>query len=75
MRKQTDYAFRQIEYSSINPEQSSPVWSAWVKENYLDRGWEILSATVTKAEANSVFVALVFVKWEEVADEVRAKSK
>jgi hypothetical protein len=39
------------------------------------RGWELLSATVTRAEANSVFVALVFVKWEDVADEVRATKK
>jgi len=75
MRKQTDYAFRQIEYSSINPEQSSPVWSAWVRDNYLSQGWELLSATVTRAEANSVFVALVFVKYEDVPDEVRAAKK
>ena len=74
MRKQVDYAFRQIEYSSIDPQKSSPVWSEWVRQNYLSQGWEILSATVVKAEANSVFVALVFVKYEEVADEVR-KSK
>lgn len=71
MRKQTDYAFRQIDYSAIDPEKSSPVWSAWVRDNYLNQGWEILSATVTRAEANSVFVALVFVKYEDVADEIR----
>lgn len=71
MRKQTDYAFRQIEYSSIDSEKSSPVWSAWVRDNYLNQGWELLSATVTRAEANSVFVALVFVKYEDVADEIR----
>lgn len=72
MRKQTDYAFRQIEYSSINPDQSSPVWSAWVRDNYLSQGWELMSAAVTRAEANSVFVALVFVKYEDVEE---SKSK
>lgn len=75
MRKQTDFAFRQVEYSSIEPEKSSPAWSKWVKENYLDQGWELLSSEVVRAEANSVFVALSFVKYEEVADEVRTKSK
>jgi hypothetical protein len=73
MKKQTEFAYRQIEYSSIEPEKSSPVWSKWIKENYLDLGWEVLSTAVVRAEANSVFVGLSFVKYEEVSDEVRAK--
>ena len=71
MRKQTDFAYRQIEYSSIDPQKSSPVWSAWIRDNYLSQGWEVLSSEVVRAEANSVFLGLSFVKYEEVADEVR----
>ena len=70
MRKQTEFAYRQIEYSSIEPEKSSPTWSAWVKQNYLDNGWEILTTEVVRAEANSVFLGISFVKYEDVADEV-----
>lgn len=71
MRKQTEFAYRQIEYSSIEPEKSSPVWSAWIKQNYLDNGWEIMNTSVVRAEANSVFLGISFVKYEEIPDAVR----
>lgn len=71
MRKQIDFAFRQMRYDAIEPEFSSARVNAWVKENYLDLGWEVLRAEVVRAEANSVFVALFFVKYESVDDEVR----
>lgn len=71
-RKQVDFAYRQIEYSSIDPQKASPVWSAWVRDNYLSQGWEILNTEVVRAEANSVFLGISFVKYEDV-EEVKAK--
>ena len=70
MRKQTEFAYRQIEYSSIEPEKSSPVWSKWIKDNYLDNGWEVLNTEVVRAEANSVFLGISFVRYEEIPDAV-----
>lgn len=75
MKKQTEFIFRLLEYSSIDPEKSSPRWSAYIKENYLDQGWEILSTAVVRAEANSVFLGISFVRYEDAPDEVRAKGK
>lgn len=75
MRKQTDFVYRQIEYSSIDPDKSSPMWSAWVRDNYLNQGYEILSTDVVRAESNSVFLGISFVKYEDVPDEARASKK
>ena len=75
MRKQTDFIFRQIELNRIEEGKSADDWRKWVRENYLDQGWEVLNTQIARAEANSVFLGISFVKYEEVADEVRAKSK
>ncbi len=64
--KQTQFAFRLLDYSSIEPEKSSANWSKYIKENYLDQGWEILRTEVVRAEANSVFLGISFVKYEDV---------
>jgi hypothetical protein len=72
MRKQVDFVYRQLEYSSIEPEKSTVVWSQWVRDNYLSQGYEILSTDVVRAEANSVYLGISFVKYEDV-DEAKAK--
>ncbi len=74
MRKQTDFAYRQLEYSSVEPEKSTTVWSKWVRDNYLSQGWEVLRTEVVRAEANSVFLGISFVKYEDVP-EVEAKKR
>jgi len=75
MRKQTEFAFRLLEYNAIEPEKSSVAWSKYVKDTYLDQGWEILSSEVVRAEANSAFVGLTLVRYEDVPDEVRVKKQ
>jgi len=72
MRKQTDFAYRQIEYSAIEANKSTAVWSQWVKDNYLSQGWEILSTHVVSSAANSTFLGISFVKYEDV-EEVKTK--
>lgn len=74
MRKQVDFVFRQLEYSAVDPNKSSEVWSAYIRENYLANGYEVLSSEVVRAEANSVFVAISFVKYVDVP-EPSAKAK
>ena len=66
MVKQTQFAFRLLEYNSIESEKSSANWSQYIKDNYLDQGWEILRTEVVRAEANSVFLGISFVKYEDV---------
>lgn len=64
--KQVDFAFRLFEYSSVESEKSSAAWSAYVQENYLSKGWEVMRTEVVRAEANSVFLGITFVKYESV---------
>ena len=64
-KKQVDYVFRQLKYSAVEPGHSTEDWSAWIRENYLSRGYEILSSEVVKADANDVFVGIHFVKYED----------
>lgn len=63
--KQTDFVFRQIEYNAVEPGKSSADWSAWIRDNYLSQGYQVLSAQVVRAEANSVFLGITFVKFED----------
>lgn len=64
--KQTEFAFRLLEYSAVEPEKSSAKWSEYLKVNYLDQGWEILRTEVVRAEANSVFLGISLIKYEDV---------
>lgn len=68
MRKQVDYSFRQLRYSSVDPAASTAANSAWVRDNYLSQGYEVLSSEVVKVDANDVYVGIAFVKYEEVSD-------
>ena len=72
MRKQTDFSYRQLEYSSVDAGKSTQVWSQWIKDNYLSQGWEILSTSVVRAEANSVFVGFSFIKYQDGPEVVKA---
>lgn len=66
MRKQTDFIFRQIELNSIEQGKSAEDWRKYIKQNYLDQGWEVLNTEIARAEANSVFLGISFVKYENV---------
>lgn len=66
MRKQTDFIFRQIEFNRIEEGKSAEDWRRWVKENYLDDGWEVLRTEIARSEGNSVFLGISFVKYEDV---------
>lgn len=70
MRKQTDFVYRQLEYSAVDPNKSTQANSQWIRNNYLAFGYEVLSTAVVRAEANSVFLGISFVKWEDVPDSV-----
>lgn len=74
MKKQTGFAYRQLEYSSVEPEKSTQVWSQWVYDNYLSQGWEVLTTSVVRAEANSVFLGISFVRYEDVPEVETKKS-
>lgn len=74
MRKQVDYVYRQIQVSAINPEISYVEASRFVREEYLQNGWEVMRSEVVNFEANTVFIGLHFVKYEVVPDEVRESS-
>lgn len=73
MRKQVDFSLRVFEYNPTEPSKTSQANSAYIKTNYLDNDWEILSTEVTQVAANSVFIAISFIKYENV-EQVRSKS-
>lgn len=72
LRKQKEFAFRQYRYDAIEPAFSAAAVNKLINEMYLDQGWEVLTANVVRAEANSVFVGIFFVKYED-AEEVKTK--
>lgn len=71
MRQQVGFSFRVLEYNSIETGKSSADWSKYLQESYLDQGWEVLSTQVVRAEANSVFLGISLVKYEN--EELKAK--
>lgn len=72
MRKQTGFSFRQYRYSAVDPTASRMVVDESIRQEYLLNGWETLSADVTKVDGNDVYVNVIFVKYEDVAE---AKAK
>lgn len=70
MRVQTDFVYRQLEYSPVDPTKSTQANSEWIRDNYLVHGYEVLSTAVVRAEANSVFLGISFVKWEDIPESV-----
>lgn len=73
-RKQVGYEFRLLKVSAIDPGASREELSKIVNE-YLLVGWELLRAETVTYAGNEAFIAYHFVRYEEVPDEVRAKSK
>jgi hypothetical protein len=75
MRKQTDFDVRVFALGtgaggeSMTHEQVSQ----YVRDNYLANGWEVLSVHTNQVSAGVIYLQVVLVKWEEIADEVRAK--
>lgn len=74
MRKQVDFVFRQLEYSAVDATKTSAKWSEYIRETYLANGYEVLNTEIAKAEANSVFLGITLVKYEDVPDKA-AKEK
>lgn len=68
IKKQVDYVFRLLKYSSVEEGHSTEGWSTWIREVYLAEGYEVLSAEVVKVDANDVFVGIHFVKYEYVEE-------
>ena len=68
IKKQVDYVFRLLKYSSVEEGHSTEGWSIWIREVYLAEGYEVLSAEVVKVDANDVFVGIHFVKYEYVEE-------
>jgi len=71
MKKQIGFVFRLLDFNAIEPEKSSAAWSAYVKSEYLDKGWEVFSSEVVRAEANTAFVGVTFVKYEDVEEKAK----
>lgn len=77
MRKQTDFDVRVFPLGtgaggeSMTHEQVSE----FVRENYLKSGWEVLSAENNQVSAGVIYLMVVLVKWEDVAEPVATKSK
>ena len=72
MRKQVNYDFRLLKVSAIDPSASREELDKIVNA-YLKDDWQILGAELVRSEGNEAFIAYHFVKYEDVADEVRAK--
>ena len=68
IKKQVDYVFRLLKYSSVEEGHPTEGWSTWIREVYLAEGYEVLSAEVVKVDANDVFVGIHFVKYEYVEE-------
>lgn len=75
MRKQVDYVFRQLRYSAVDPAASTESNSAWVRDNYLSKGYELIGQEVVKVDANDVFVGLHFALYNENVSEPKVKEK
>jgi hypothetical protein len=74
-RKQVDYVFRQLRYSSVDPNVSTAANSEWIRANYLSQGYEVLSSSVVRVDNNDVFVGIAFVKYEDVPVLEKASAK
>lgn len=68
IKKQVDYVFRMLKYSSVEKEFSTEGWSTWIRNTYLDEGYEVLRSEVVKVDANDVFVGIHLVKYEYVEE-------
>lgn len=75
MRKQVDFVFRQFEYSAVDPTKSSAAWSEFVRTEYLSKGYEVIGTEIARAEANSVFLGVTLVKYEDVPEPVVTSKK
>lgn len=69
-RKQVDFIIRLVRIApnpaAVDQSMSTADFSKWVKENYLDQGWEVMGVQQAQVEANSVFFAVYLAKYEEV---------
>lgn len=74
-RKQVDYVFRQLRYSAVDPAANTAANSAWVRENYLSQGYEVLSSEVVKVDSNDVYVGIHLVKYEDALAETAKSAK
>ena len=74
MKKQVEYDFRLLKVSAIDPSASRQELDKIVN-SYLVDGWQILGAELVRSEGNEAFIAYHFVRYEEVADEVRPAKK
>ena len=74
MRKQLDFDVRVFALGtgaggeSMTHEQVS----AYVRDNYLTHGWEVLSVTTNQVSAGVIYLQVALVKWEDV-EEVKSK--
>jgi hypothetical protein len=75
MRKQTDFDVRvfPLGNGSGGESMTHEQVGEFVRTNYLDKGWEVLSANNNQVSAGVIYLQVVLVKWEDVADEVRSK--
>lgn len=64
MRKQVEYAFRLLRVSAVDPTAGRAELEGMVN-SYIDAGWELFKAETISYEANTVYIAYHFVKYED----------
>lgn len=66
-RKQVDFEYRIARVSAVDAGASKDVLADFVR-SYLLSGWELIRSETVHYQGNDSFVALHFVKYEEVSD-------
>jgi len=68
MRKQTNFDVRvfPLGNGSGGESMTHEQVSDFVRTNYLEQGWEVLSANNNQVSAGVIYLQVVLVKWENV---------
>lgn len=79
MRKQVDFDVRvfPLGTGSGGDSMTREQVSAFLRDNYLSLsiGWEIMNVNVNQVSAGVIYLQVSLVRWEDVTEEVKAKSK
>jgi hypothetical protein len=74
MLRQTDFQFRVLRYNPTDPAATTQAWSEYVKVNYLDQGWQIMSSSVAQVSGQEMYLAITFVKYADDTESLDGNS-
>lgn len=67
MRKQVDFDVRVVALGNgSNGSMTHEQVAEFVREEYLNRGWEVFSDHVNQVSAGVIYYQISFVKWEDM---------